>query len=104
MFLIIERKHDARDPHDHKSDNKCNGNREKDTENDGKCFVRIDQLGIGQTFIEDMFQCQAVDPPSSPNTIETVVEVGIPSVLKMSSRMTSVALTARKTHITSAKL
>ena len=58
VFLIIERKHNARDPHDHKSNHKCNGNGEEDTENDGKCFVRIDQLGIGQTFIEDMFQCQ----------------------------------------------
>ena len=40
-------------------------------------------------------------PPSSSNTILTVVEVGIPMVLKMSSRMISVTITARKTHITS---
>ena len=31
----------------------------------------------------------------------TVVDVGIPRVLKMSSKMTSVTMTARKTHITS---
>ena len=46
---------------------------------------------------------KAEEPPSRPNTIDTVVDVGIPKVLKMSSRMTSVALTDRKMHITSAK-
>ena len=40
-------------------------------------------------------------PPNRPNTIDTVVDVGIPSVLKMSSRMMSVAATERKMHITS---
>ena len=32
-------------------------------------------------------------------TIDTVVEVGMPSELKMSSNTTSVTVTARKTHI-----
>ena len=39
--------------------------------------------------------------PSSSNTIDTVVEVGIPSVLKTSSRMTSVTITAMKMQIRS---
>ena len=47
---------------------------------------------------------RAVLPPSRPKTIDTVVEVGMPSVLKMSSRMTSVAATARKIHITSSSV
>ena len=40
-------------------------------------------------------------PPSSSNTIETVVEVGSPNVLNMSSSTTSVTITARKIHIRS---
>ena len=40
-------------------------------------------------------------PPSNSNTSETVVEVGMPSVLNMSSTITSVTITARKTVITS---
>ena len=40
-------------------------------------------------------------PPSNSNTMLTVVDVGMPRVLKMSSRMTSVTITARNTHITS---
>ena len=40
-------------------------------------------------------------PPSSSNTIETVVDVGMPSVLNTSSSTTSVTITAKKTHITS---
>jgi len=40
-------------------------------------------------------------PPSSSNTIDTVVEVGIPKELKMSSKTTSVTITARKIHISS---
>ena len=43
-------------------------------------------------------------PPNNPNTIETVVEVGIPKVLKMSIKMMSVVETARKMHITSSKV
>ena len=39
--------------------------------------------------------------PSSSKTIETVVEVGIPSELNMSSRMMSVTITAMKMHIRS---
>ena len=39
--------------------------------------------------------------PSSSNTIDTVVDVGMPSVLKMSSRMMSVTMTAMKMHIRS---
>ena len=40
-------------------------------------------------------------PPRSSNTSDTVVEVGSPSVLNMSSTMTSVTMTARKMVITS---
>ena len=40
-------------------------------------------------------------PPRSSNTNETVVEVGIPSVLNMSRTMMSVTMTARKIVITS---
>ena len=39
--------------------------------------------------------------PNNSKTKETVVEVGIPKVLKMSSTMTSVTITAKKITITS---
>ena len=42
-------------------------------------------------------------PPRSSKTMLTVVDVGMPRVLKMSSRITSVTMTARKTHMTSWK-
>ena len=42
-------------------------------------------------------------PPNSSNTIDTVVDVGIPNVLNTSSRTTSVTITARKIHINSLK-
>ena len=42
--------------------------------------------------------------PSSSNTRETVVEVGSPKVLKTSSRITSVSITARKRSIMSENL
>ncbi|EJW97731.1 hypothetical protein EVA_14162 [gut metagenome] len=47
---------------------------------------------------------RAVLPPRRPNTIETVVEVGIPKVLKISNNITSVAATPRKIHITSLRV
>ncbi len=40
-------------------------------------------------------------PPNSSKTRDTVVEVGMPSVLNISSTMTSVTMTARKIVITS---
>ena len=40
-------------------------------------------------------------PPRSSNTSDTVVDVGKPSVLNMSSTITSVTITARKIVITS---
>ena len=40
-------------------------------------------------------------PPNSSNTMDTVVEVGIPKELKISNRTTSVTITARKIHINS---
>ena len=43
-------------------------------------------------------------PPSNSNTNDTVVEVGIPSVLNTSRMMTSVTMTARKSVITSSKV
>ena len=46
----------------------------------------------------------ALLPPNKPNTIETVVEVGMPNVLKMSSRITSVAATPRKMQSTSSRV
>ena len=42
-------------------------------------------------------------PPSSSNTIETVVEVGSPIVLNTSSRTTSVSITPSRMHISSSK-
>ena len=39
--------------------------------------------------------------PSNSKTIDTVVDVGKPKELKMSSRMTSVIITARNIHMTS---
>jgi hypothetical protein len=39
--------------------------------------------------------------PKSSKTMETVVEVGMPKVLKMSRRMTSVTMTAMKMQMTS---
>ena len=44
------------------------------------------------------------DAPSSSNTRETVVEVGIPMLLNMSSTTTSVTITARNIVITSVRL
>ena len=44
----------------------------------------------------------AVVPPKSSNIIDTVVLVGMPSVLKMSMIITSAHTTDRNTHITSA--
>ena len=40
-------------------------------------------------------------PPNNSNTSDTVVDVGIPKVLKMSRMMTSVTITARNIVITS---
>ncbi len=45
----------------------------------------------------------AIEAPSNSKTIETVVDVGNPSVLKRSSRITSVMTTERKMIITSEK-
>ena len=42
--------------------------------------------------------------PSRPNTSETVVDVGMPSVLNRSSRITFVNITARNSSITSANV
>ena len=42
-------------------------------------------------------------PPNSSKTIDTVVDVGMPIVLKTSSNTTSVSITASRMHITSAK-
>ena len=42
--------------------------------------------------------------PRSSKTSDTVVEVGMPRVLKMSSTTTSVTITARNIVITSAKV
>ena len=46
----------------------------------------------------------ATEPPRSSKTIDTVVDVGRPSVLKTSSSTTSVTITATKMHIRLLKL
>ena len=46
-------------------------------------------------------KARANAPPSSSNTILTVVDVGIPRLLNTSSSSTSVSMTAMKMHITS---
>ena len=50
-----------------------------------------------------LMSARANVPPSSSNTIDTVVEVGIPIVLKTSSKTTSVSITASRMHMISAK-
>ena len=42
-------------------------------------------------------------PPNNSKTIDTVVEVGNPKKLKVSSRITSTAMTARQIHMISWK-
>ena len=42
-------------------------------------------------------------PPNNSKTIDTVVEVGSPRVLKVSRRITSIAMTARQIHMISWK-
>ena len=46
---------------------------------------------------------RATVPPSNSNTSETVVDVGIPNELKISSSTTSVNMTASRIHIISEK-
>ena len=43
------------------------------------------------------------EAPNNSKTIETVVEVGNPNVLKISNKITSLITTERKMHITSRK-
>ena len=50
-----------------------------------------------------LISARAKVPPKSSNTIETVVEVGIPIELNTSSRTTSVSITASRMHMISAK-
>ena len=50
-----------------------------------------------------LYSATATEAPSNSKTMETVVEVGSPNVLKKSSRTTSVNITAKKMTITSAK-
>ena len=50
-----------------------------------------------------LIRATATAAPSSSNTIDTVVEVGIPKVLKRSSKMMSVSITARKMTMISSK-
>ena len=50
-----------------------------------------------------LMQASMKVPPRSSKTSETVVEVGMPSELKMSRMMTSVTITARKMVITCSK-
>ena len=48
-----------------------------------------------------LMMASAKVPPSNSNTIETVVEVGRPMVLKTSSSTTSVSMTASDIHMIS---
>ena len=50
-----------------------------------------------------MEQYDVDEAPNSSNTIDTVVDVGIPRELKISSNTTSVTVTARNTHISCRK-
>ena len=50
-----------------------------------------------------LISAKANVPPNNSNTIETVVEVGIPIELKTSSSTTSVSITASNIHMISAK-
>ena len=50
-----------------------------------------------------LIKARANVPPSNSNTIDTVVEVGIPMELNTSSRTTSVSITASRMHIISSK-
>ena len=50
-----------------------------------------------------LMSARANVPPSSSNTMDTVVEVGRPIVLNTSSSTTSVSITASRIHITSSK-
>ena len=52
---------------------------------------------------EDVLYAFATVPPSSSNTMDTVVEVGSPKELKISSRTMSEAMTANKINIISLK-
>jgi len=50
-----------------------------------------------------LISANATVPPNNSKTSETVVEVGIPSELKMSSNTTSVSITATRIHMISEK-
>ena len=50
-----------------------------------------------------LMRAKANVPPNNSNTIETVVEVGIPIELNTSSKTTSVSITASNMHMISAK-
>ena len=64
-------------------------------------FIRspIARSGSPEVFINAI----ATVPPSSSNTMDTVVEVGSPKELKISSRTMSEAMTANKINIISLK-
>ena len=71
------------------------------TDNALSVFRRSENANDGSA---DIFRrAMANVPPSSSNTKDTVVEVGIPKVLNMSRTITSVTITARNITITSWK-
>ena len=55
-------------------------------------------------FIKTTMDAIPTDAPSNSNTIETVVEVGRPTVLYTSSRITSVIITARNMNMICSKV
>ncbi|CCZ12667.1 conserved domain protein [Prevotella sp. CAG:1092] len=64
-------------------------------------FRRSENAKEGSACIFNKARTKA--PPSNSNTNETVVDVGIPRLLNMSSTITSVTITAKNTIITSWK-
>ena len=67
-------------------------------------FIYFDNSVIVSVSEEAIFiNAIATEAPRSSKTIETVVEVGIPSVLKKSNNKTSVTITAIKIIIISSK-
>ena len=73
----------------------------KMTDNAFSVFSRSANPSIPVSSPAILIRARTKVPPNSSNTMDTVVEVGIPKELKISNRTTSVTITARKIHINS---
>ena len=73
----------------------------KMTESALSVFSKSPKLRVWSPII--LMIARAKVPPKSSNTIDTVVEVGIPNELNTSRSTTSVSITARRIHIISEK-